>query len=143
MLVLDASILVKLFCDEPDSPQAKAAVIHCAERGIVHLAPGLALYEVFSVALHYGVPFDIPIRLIAALKKTGFRFIEPSAEELKKAEAIATTKTPAHGFPALADSIYHAMAILRNGTFLTADKRHFDRTRTFGGVQLLADWRPD
>jgi predicted nucleic acid-binding protein len=141
-LVLDASILVKLFRDEADSPLARAAVIRCAEHRIVHVAPDLALYEVLSVALHYGISFDIPVRLITDLRKAGFQLIEPSAEELKKAEAIATMKTPAYGFPQLKDSIYHAMAIMRGGTFLTADRRHFERTRELGGIQLLADWRP-
>lgn len=142
-LILDASILAKLFRDEPDSPLAEAVVLHCARRRLVHMAPGLALYEVLSVALHYGVPFDLPIKIIADLRKAGFQFVEPSAEELRKAEFIATTKSHTHGFPQLKDSIYHAMAIARDGTFLTADKRHFDRTKALGNIQMLADWRPD
>lgn len=141
-LVLDASILVKLFRDEPDGPLARAAVVHCAERRVIHIAPDLALYEVLSVALHYGISFDIPVRLITDLRKAGFQLLEPGAEELKKAEVIATMKTPAHGFPQLKDSIYHAMAIVRGGTFLTADRRHFEKTRGLGSVQLLADWQP-
>lgn len=143
MLVLDASILIKLFRDEPDSPLAKTAIEHCAEHHIGLLSPGLALYEILSVALHYEVPFDIPIRLIEDLKQIGFLLVEPSPDELRKAEAIATTRDRARGFPELKDSIYHAMAIVRGGTFLTADRRHFDRAGTFGNVRLLSDWKPD
>lgn len=142
MLILDASILAKLFRDEPDSSAAEAVLVHCARHRLVHKAPSLALYEVLSVALHYSVPFDIPIRIIADLGKAGFELVEPGGEELRKAESIATTKSQAYGFPELKDSIYHAMAIVRGGIFLTADKRHFQKTRTLGNVQLLADWRP-
>jgi predicted nucleic acid-binding protein len=141
-LILDASILAKLFRDEPDSSAAEAVLVHCARHRLVHKAPGLALYEILSVALHYGVPFDIPIRIIADLSKTGFELVEPSAEELKKAESIATTKSDVYGFPELKDSIYHAMAIVRGGIFLTADNRHFQRTKSLGNIQLLADWHP-
>jgi predicted nucleic acid-binding protein len=141
-LVLDASVLVKLFRSEPDSIAARAAVEHSADHNISLLAPGLAVYEVLSVALHYQVPFDIPIRLFDFLKSTGFLFVEPTPAELRKAELIATTKTPAAGFPALKDSIYHAVAIMRGGTFLTADRKHIEKAKDFGHVQLLADWRP-
>lgn len=141
-LILDASILAKLFRDEPDSPAAEAVLVHCARHRLVHKAPSLALYEVLSVALHYGVPFDIPVQIIADLGKAGFELVEPGAEELRKAESIATTKSQAYGFPELKDSIYHAMAIVRGGVFLTADNRHFQRTKTLGNIQLLADWRP-
>jgi predicted nucleic acid-binding protein len=142
MLVLDASILAKLFRDEADSPVAEAVLVHCAQRQIVHIAPGLALYEFLFVALHYGVPFDVPIRIIADIKKAGFQFVEPDAAELRRAESIATMKSRTHGFPELKDSIYHAISIMRGGTFLTADKRHVDRTRALESVQLLSDWRP-
>lgn len=143
MLVIDASILIKLFRDEPDSHLARKAIEHGAEQGVQLLAPGLALYEVLAIALHYEVPFDIPIRLIEGLKQIGFALLEPTPEELRKAEVIATTRDATQGFPDLKDSIYHATAVIRGGIFLTADRRHFQRAQAFGNIRLLADWRPD
>jgi len=35
------------------------------------------------------------------------------------------------------------MAIERGGTFVTADRKHVEKTRAFGSVQLLSDWRPE
>ena len=89
MLVLDASVLVKLFRDEPDSSAARSLVEHCAIGQVPHLSPGLALYELLSVALHYEVPFAIPIELVKRLRQIGFRLVEPSAREMLKAEQIA------------------------------------------------------
>lgn len=143
MLVLDASVLVKLFRDEAESAAARSLVGHCAERHVPFLAPGLALYELLSVALHYEIPFEMPIELVKRLRQTGFRLVEPSAREILKAEQIAKSDSPSHGFPQLKDSIYHAMAIERGATFVTADAKHLARTRSFGHITLLADWRPD
>jgi predicted nucleic acid-binding protein len=143
MLVLDASVLVKLFRDEADSGAARSLVEHCADGRIPLLAPGLALYEVLSVALHYEVPFAVPIELLERLRQIGFRLVEPSARDMLKAEQIAKSNSLSHGFPQLKDSIYHAMAVERDATFITADSRHHARTRSFGHVMLLSDWRPE
>lgn len=48
-LVLDASVLVKLFRREEDSGIAKAAVASWAERGQPLIAPHLVVYETLSV----------------------------------------------------------------------------------------------
>ncbi|MEO4000758.1 VapC toxin family PIN domain ribonuclease [Mesorhizobium sp. CAU 1732] len=108
----------------------------------VHDCAGIALYEALSVAIHYEIPFELPIKLFDDMKRTGFMFVEPSPVELKQAERIATTKAKGSGFPQLEDSIYHAMAIVRGGTFLTADRKHLERTRGFGGACLLSQWAP-
>lgn len=59
-----------------------------------------------------------------------------------RAEKIAATGHVKSGYPDLENSIYHAMAIERGGIFVTADQRHFAKTRQFGSVVLLADWEP-
>jgi hypothetical protein len=56
-----------------------------------------------------------------------------------RAEKIDTTGHAKSGYPALNDSIYHAMAIERGGVFVTADRRHFAKSKQFGSVVLLAD----
>ncbi len=53
---------------------------------------------------------------------------------------MATAAAPGGGYPTLFDSIYHAMALERGGVFVTADRKHVDRTRSFGGVMLLSEW---
>ncbi len=39
------------------------------------------------------------------------------------------------------DSIYHAMAINRHTTFVTADNRHIAKTKQLGSILLLNDWQ--
>lgn len=45
MIVVDASVLIKLFKDESDSADAKALVETALNEGIPLLAPSIALYE--------------------------------------------------------------------------------------------------
>lgn len=143
-LVLDASILVKLFRREEDSGIAKAAITSWAERQRQLLAPHLVVYETLSVALHYKVPFGIPLGLIADLRRTGLRLVHPTMQELKRAEAIARLRPqPQARPPQLRDSIYHAMAIERGGTFVTADLKHVEKTRHLGNVLALTEWQGD
>jgi predicted nucleic acid-binding protein len=141
--VLDASVLVKLFRREEDSESARSGIVRCAERGWLLMAPHLMVYEVLSVSLHYEVAFDIPLGLISDMRSAGFRLLHPTPDEFRRAEEIATTRPDAIGRPPqLKDSIYHAMAIERGGTFVTADRRHVEKTRQFGHVVALGDWRP-
>lgn len=143
MFVIDASVLVKLFRTEEDSELARDGVCACLQRRVPLLSPGIVLYEVLTVALHYEIPFEIPITFLSDMRKAGFTIVEPNSEELLRAHRIASSRHEGRGHPGLEDSIYHAVAIERGGTFVTADRKHVEKTRAFGGVRLLSDWRPE
>ena len=142
MLVIDASVFIKLFKVEDDSPQARALVDVLVRRRAPFLAPSIALYEVLAGAMHVQRPFSDVIHIFELLQSLGLSLEDPSKAELTRAETIATTKSAIGGYPTLFDSIYHAMAIERGGTFVTADRKHVEKTRKFGNVILLEDWRP-
>ena len=142
MIVLDASVFVKLFREEEGSEGA-----HTIFRGALNgqfelVAPEIMKYEVLGVAVHYAVPFITIISLINDLHESGFEFLHPTPEEMLLAEAIATTPAVDGGYADLFDSIYHAIALSRDGMFLTADPRYVARAGHRGSVQLLGDWQP-
>lgn len=143
MIVLDASVLIKLFKEEEDSALARNLVNHILQRNQPLLAPTIILYEALSSALHVGHPFEGVAALFDRLKMLGLRVEEPTRAELNRAEEIATTQVPGGGFPTLFDSIYHAMAIERDGTFVTADLKHVENTRHLGNVLALTEWQGD
>ena len=142
MIVLDASVFGKLLLDEPDRSQAQSLIEHALVRREGLLAPSLIVYEILSIALRHNVPFSVALEMLAKLRSSGFAIEEPTVKELQGAERIATAGHAKSGYPALEDSIYHAMAIERGATFVTADRRHVSKTRQFGNVVLLADWQP-
>lgn len=142
MIVVDASVFAKLFLDEPDRPEAEALFAYVAEHDVELVAPTLIVYEALSIGLRHTVPFKSILELLESARTIGLDVVEPSAHELVAAERIATTGSRGAGYPALQDSIYHAMAIERGGTFVTADRRHVAKAAQFGNVSLLASWRP-
>lgn len=78
------------------------------------------------------------------MRRSGFRLIHPSFRELQLAETIARHGQDAQANPPqLRDSIYHAMAIERGGTFITADRKHIEKTRYLGHAIALSEWRLD
>jgi predicted nucleic acid-binding protein len=141
MIVLDASVFAKLLVDEADRPKARALIERSLVQGEGMIAPSLLVYETLSIALRHGVPFGEAMDLLGKLRLSGLSIEEPTVGELIRAEKIATAGHAKSGYPALEDSIYHAMAIERGGTFVTADKRHFAKARQFGNLVLLADYR--
>ena len=141
MIVVDASVFVKLFKTEDGSDTARALIDHLLGQDDEFLAPSVVLYEALSAALHVEQHFDTIGTLFDQLRHFGLKIEEPAGDELVLAEKIARTEAPGGGYPALFDSIYHAMAIRRGGTFVTADQRHFSKAGQFGSVVLLSQWR--
>lgn len=142
MIVIDASIFGKLFLAEEDSAAAQSLVNHAIASGEELTAPSSLLYESLSIALRHGVPFKAVLGLFDRMIAAGLAIHEPTEAELLTAEKITTAGHPKAGYPALYDSIFHAMAIERGGVFVTADRRHIAKARQFGSVTLLSDWRP-
>jgi predicted nucleic acid-binding protein len=142
VIVVDASIFVKLFKEEADTALARSLVDRMVESGEGYLAPSLVLYESLSAALHIELPLDQVGLLFSGFQEFGLTVDGPTAEELALAEKIARSPAPGGGYPALIDSIYHAMAIERGATFVTADQRHVRLAKHFGSVALLSDWQP-
>lgn len=143
MIVVDVSVFAKLFLDEPDRESAEALFSHALETELPLAAPSLLLYEALSIGLRHGVPFDAIMGLLGRLRSAGLEISEPGESDLLLAERIATAGNKAAGYPGLQDSIYHAMAIQREGMFVTADSRHVAKAGQFGHVTLLSEWRPD
>jgi predicted nucleic acid-binding protein len=143
MIVIDVSVFVKLFLPEEDQDQAHRLFEHAVTNALPLVAPTILFYEAASVALRYGVAFDLIFELIERLVAGGLRLVHPNPEDMRRTHAIATAGHAKSGYPELADSIYHAMAIERRGIFVTADQRHVAKTKQFGSVVLLADWRPE
>lgn len=143
MIVLDASVFVKVIHEEDGSDRARTLLEHASRGAFELLAPGVMKYEALGAALHYSVPFGNVLSLFEIMQASGFAFVEPSADEILLAEEIATMPVPGGGYAELFDAIYHAVALSRGGTFVTADQRHIRKAGHLGAVRLLTDWQPD
>ena len=139
-VVIDASVFNKLFLDEEDSPDAKAFVRSIVTADRQMLAPTLLRLEACKTALHFGIDFGVPLGILGAHIDAGIRLIDPADDIWRTAEEISRSGNAKSGYPALEDSLYHALAIHADGTFVTADHRHVAKAKGFGHVSLLSEW---
>ncbi len=70
-----------------------------------------------------------------------FELIEMDYDSIEKAIEICEAGHKKSGFPSFYDSSYHALAILNDCQFITADKRHISQTQKVGHTILLSDWK--
>jgi len=138
-LVVDTSVFVKLFLDEPDSAPSRQFFTQAVKQDILLLAPQLLHYEALSVAEYHHYPFAHVLELINAYKSFNLHLIEPTPEHWQKALEITQHGHQKSGYPSIADSIFHAMAIVEDTLFVTADKRHARKTQGLGHVQLITE----
>lgn len=140
IIVIDANIVVKMLHDEIDSAVAQAFLKACVNRNARLIVPEHFTYELMNVALRLGVDILQAFELQTSLKETLLTFVTPKKSAWLLAEKIAKHGHPKSGFPSLYDSIYHAIAIEAEGTFITADRRHVVKAESFKSVMLLQDW---
>lgn len=140
--VVDASVFNKLFLDEPDRPRVMEFFEHATIEGLPVGAPELLKLEACQCALHFGYEFSVPLKILDAYEAGGFQWISLDTPHWELAEKMSKDGNPKSGYPGLIDSLYHASALLADGTFLTADRRHASKAQKFGSVTLLEDWKP-
>ncbi|WP_315040582.1 type II toxin-antitoxin system VapC family toxin [Faucicola mancuniensis] len=140
-LIVDANVLIKILQDEPDSEIAIDFLTYCNSHFIHFYAPTLFQYEVINVATKKKVALDDTLNLLNFYKSANLTLQEPSYDDWLLAEKICQNGNEKSGYPSMYDSIYHAMAINRHTTFVTADNRHIAKTKQLGSILLLNDWQ--
>lgn len=138
MLVADASVAVKWFLPEPTVEthvDRAVALLQAVRDGRVDLVePPHWLAEIVAVATRLD-PGVVPalVDLLDAMEIP----VATEAAVLKRAAELSTALEH-HVF----DTLYHAVALERDATLVTADLRYARKARHVGGIVALADWRP-
>ena len=137
IVVPDASVILKWVLRDPDE-EARDPALRLRDRwldGVLDLVvPTLWIFEVGNVL--------------------GIRQPHKADALLQAVVDLALPEEPAAGYTVdilrlmqvhhvtFYDAAYHALAIVRQGTMLTADRRYVSRCRSAGHVGLIADWEP-
>lgn len=138
-VVIDANIFVKTFLQEEDSEQARELLSFCLKNDVSLLVPSLFQYEVFSVLRHKDIEYSLAINILKKFLNANLRVIELNFDIAEKAFVISKTGHEKSGFPTFYDSSYHALAMLKDCDFITADKRYYEQTKELGHIKLLSD----
>lgn len=137
LVVPDASVLLKWVLpsdDEPDADHARLLRAAIRDEAVRALVPALWLYEVGNtIARRFPQHAEA---WLSALMKFGLEEAPPSHAWLAK--VLELTGRYEVSFY---DAAYHALALLHEGLFVTADTRYVDRVKESGSVVALSEWQ--
>lgn len=140
-VVLDSCVFSKQFLDESDSPQARTLIEQLVKHKVQILVPHLFIYEVLATLNTAQYPISDGYQIIGVLQKSNvLKVVELNNAYLNIISNICQSGHIKSGFPSFYDASYHALAVLYDCYFVTADKRHFVKTSQLGNIVLLHDW---
>lgn len=140
-LVIDANVFTKLIINEADTELAKQFFTTVVRLDVKLFVPELFKYEITAVTIKCKRPVTSTLKMLAAHMSAGvLNVVAPNESIWLKAEEVSLKGHEKSGFPSMYDSIYHALAIQLDTVFVTADKRHYEKTHYLGHIKLLNDW---
>jgi predicted nucleic acid-binding protein len=137
--VIDASVFVKLLLNEDSSNKAERLIHHIIRNLEFIVCPPIFFYEVVGV-LKKNKCSNIEIQDFLKnflLDKEYIIEAEEKKNIINKALEISMVGNEKSGYPSFHDSSYHALAILCDCDFITADRRHYEKTKKLGHIKLL------
>lgn len=139
-VVVDASVIAKWVLaspaeEEPDAQRAIELLRGIQRRDLEPLQPPHWLAEIAAV-----VARQIPDRAVEVLDLLDALEL-PVADDLPLYKrGVDLAQSLKHH---LFDTLYHAVALDRDGLLVTADEHYWRKARGLGAVVRLADWRPE
>jgi len=139
-IIVDSNVIAKIFVEEEDSQQAVNFFRSCLAKGFQVQAPDLLKYEIAQITLRKKLSMNEVMVFFEDHISVLVELTSPDHSVWQEAEKICQYGHIKSGFPTMYDSIYHAMAIINKGVFVTADRRHFEKAKSFGHICLLKGW---
>lgn len=142
--VVDTSIVAKIFLAEADRDKALGLLASAIRNESRLIAPSLMLYELNNALISKGATgkhYDTAMTTVMNwVRSDVVEIVEPNEALLRRAEAIASMDTQGKGYISSFDATFHALALMRGATFVTADVVYVRKTKAvLGGVELLQD----
>lgn len=135
-LVLDASVVVKWYCEEKDSDKALEIRKMYRENNVNIIVPNLLFYEVINaIRFNSDISEKAKKRIANNLLAIGFDTIVPSRNQYLEALSFALNKDLT-----IYDSIYYVIAKDTDGLYVTADENFWNKTKN-KTIVLLGKWK--
>lgn len=138
-VVLDANVFLKIFRDEHDSSQTKELLARLAKSITPILAPAVVVNETLHACERDKLDVETACHFFKELMAFNLSFVPLTGALIDKTLAITKDGHEKSGYPAFSDSMYHAVAITEDALFITADKRHYEKTSHLGNIELLGN----
>ena len=144
--VVDTSVSAKLFLEDEDDRDTALEVFRQGNSGaIVLISPSLTWYELNNVLAKEKIPLEDIKRHLSLfrmqVKNNALRVISVSEILLNKSSELSMLDTQGKGYISSYDATFHALALLENASLITADEKHYNKTKNLiGSVMLLKDF---
>ncbi len=134
-LVLDASVVVKWYCEEKDSDKALEIRERYRRHKVNIIVPDLLFYEVINaIRFNLEIIEETKKRIAKNLLAIGFDTVIPSRNQYVEALSFALKKDLT-----IYDSIYYVIAKDADAVYVTADKNFWSKTKN-RAIVLLGKW---
>ena len=100
------------------------------------------MYETVTTCEVNRYPISEVCDFFTALMATSIRLLALDQTIIQKTLAMTEQGHAKSSFPTFSDSLYHAIAIQENALFITADRRHYEKTKHLGSIELLSQLEP-
>ena len=143
--VLDANVFLEYIFHIPLQDKSKCIIRNSILEKIEIILPSLVVDEITEVLcgnLNNMEEVDRHLRYIEKLAREEIvKIVVPNTDVRMKAIEMARIGHAKSGYPELTDCLYHSLAILNNAIFITNDKKHISKVRSFGHIQELSRYR--
>lgn len=132
-LVLDASVLMKIFLEEAGSVEVDQLFRLARQKELTILCPPLITFEVLNVLAKSGKTVEDVNAMFQRFKALDIAVIQPDDRFVAEALADATSNKAVSYY----DASYHALAKDLEATFVTADRKYYELMKGKGGVKFF------
>ena len=138
-VVIDNSVYCKLFLDEAGRDKAVKFISYLNDKDIEILMPSLFMAEFLSVIRYKNIDFDTAYNFVSKQLELNMHIVADNKATARKALEISHTGNKNSGFLSIYDTQYHALAIVNDCWFVTADSKYYSKTKQLGNIKLLED----
>lgn len=133
-LVLDASVLLKIFFEEDNSEEVEKLFKMARKKELTIIVPPLIRFEILNVLAKNVKNSEKIVEAFEVLKKLNLMTMEPRA----KFELEALKSASANKNITFYDASYHALAKDFDATFITADKKYYGNIDDKKDIYLIS-----
>ena len=129
--ILDTSVVFKVFWNEKDQEKAIEIFRKAKNFEIEIFSSSLLWYELNNCFVVRNVDSQKTILALniieQQMKDNVLTIFSESSDILKKAREIASIETKGQGHISSYDATFHALALLEDAIFITADRKHYQK----------------
>ena len=133
VIIIDASVLIKVFLEEKESDYANELIGLHIDRRLTLLSTHLLTFELLNILIRHLQSESNVNKAYQEFKLLQIGLIPLESPVIKKAIYLANKDKKISFY----DAAYHALAKHMEATFLTADRKYYELMKKEGNIELF------